>query len=202
MTAPERFADSQIPLAPRAPSIHDPLGHCAHRTRNSLRNCRSRRSRYSALRACRPCSGVAIELRPRCIDRRFSLRSIRQRLGDNVAHHDQTVLPHQLCGLDMQVVSTRIGDFGVNSPYAFLVAGALRLGQPVLVFLEVPRIFDLAAVGQRGQCDQAEIDATPAPQVWLSAISTCRLRYQRPRASCAKHPVLILPSTGRLRQSR
>src|SRR3989440_10977983 len=25
MTAPERFADSQIPLAPRAPSIHDPL---------------------------------------------------------------------------------------------------------------------------------------------------------------------------------
>src|ERR1700736_4771211 len=28
MTAPERFADSQIPLAPRAPSIHDPFGHC------------------------------------------------------------------------------------------------------------------------------------------------------------------------------
>src|SRR5437870_1794325 len=35
MTAPERFADSQIPLAPRAPSIHDPsviqgatLPHC------------------------------------------------------------------------------------------------------------------------------------------------------------------------------
>src|SRR4051795_5094726 len=25
MTAPERFADSQIPLAPRAPSIRDPL---------------------------------------------------------------------------------------------------------------------------------------------------------------------------------
>jgi len=24
MTAPERFADSQIPLAPRRPSIHDP----------------------------------------------------------------------------------------------------------------------------------------------------------------------------------
>src|SRR5450755_3433749 len=24
MAAPERFADSQIPLAPRAPSIHDP----------------------------------------------------------------------------------------------------------------------------------------------------------------------------------
>src|SRR5258706_15704288 len=29
MTAPERFADSQIPLAPRAPSIHDP--HLEHR---------------------------------------------------------------------------------------------------------------------------------------------------------------------------
>src|SRR4051795_2692943 len=25
MTAPERFADSQIPLAPRAPSIHGPI---------------------------------------------------------------------------------------------------------------------------------------------------------------------------------
>ena len=29
MTAPERFADSQIPLAPRAPSIHDPSLHFA-----------------------------------------------------------------------------------------------------------------------------------------------------------------------------
>ena len=28
MTAPERFADSQIPLASRAPSIHDPLVVC------------------------------------------------------------------------------------------------------------------------------------------------------------------------------
>jgi hypothetical protein len=28
MTAPERFADSQIPLAPRAPSIHDPTQTC------------------------------------------------------------------------------------------------------------------------------------------------------------------------------
>jgi hypothetical protein len=28
MTAPERFADRQIPLAPRAPSIHDPLRSC------------------------------------------------------------------------------------------------------------------------------------------------------------------------------
>src|SRR5712691_130918 len=27
MTAPERFADSQIPLAPRAPSIHDLMRH-------------------------------------------------------------------------------------------------------------------------------------------------------------------------------
>src|ERR1700722_9307099 len=28
MTAPERFADSQIPLAPRAPSIHEPKRRC------------------------------------------------------------------------------------------------------------------------------------------------------------------------------
>src|SRR6516165_4460282 len=31
MTAPERFADGQIPLAPRAPSIHDPLQTSAAR---------------------------------------------------------------------------------------------------------------------------------------------------------------------------
>src|SRR6476660_5481245 len=31
MTAPESFADSQIPLAPRAPSIHDPLRSSAAR---------------------------------------------------------------------------------------------------------------------------------------------------------------------------
>ena len=30
MTAPERFADSQIPLAPRAPSIHDPSATSAN----------------------------------------------------------------------------------------------------------------------------------------------------------------------------
>src|SRR5262245_21299749 len=30
MTAPERFADSQIPLAPRAPSIHDPQRKSAY----------------------------------------------------------------------------------------------------------------------------------------------------------------------------
>ena len=29
MAAPERFAESQIPLAPRAPSIHGPKRHFA-----------------------------------------------------------------------------------------------------------------------------------------------------------------------------
>lgn len=99
------------------------------------------------------------KLRPRRIDGRFSLRPIREGLGDNIANHDQTILPHQLRGLDMQVMPTRIGDFGVNSPYSFLVAGALRLRQRALVFLEVSRVFDLTAVGQRSQCAQAEIDA-------------------------------------------
>src|ERR1019366_7846075 len=40
MTAPERFADSQIPLAPRAPSIHDPSAtlavHCGNRFDGAL----------------------------------------------------------------------------------------------------------------------------------------------------------------------
>ena len=34
MTAPERFADSQIPLAPRAPSIHDPTADIGAGLRN------------------------------------------------------------------------------------------------------------------------------------------------------------------------
>jgi hypothetical protein len=34
MTAPARFADSQIPLAPRAPSIHDPCETLATAARN------------------------------------------------------------------------------------------------------------------------------------------------------------------------
>jgi hypothetical protein len=36
MTAPERFADSQIPLAPRAPSIHDPTETLASPDDNAL----------------------------------------------------------------------------------------------------------------------------------------------------------------------
>src|SRR5512146_434757 len=35
MTAPERFADSQLPLAPRAPSIHDPIRTLARSGANS-----------------------------------------------------------------------------------------------------------------------------------------------------------------------
>ena len=79
----------------------------------------------------------------------------------------------------MQVMSTRIGDFGVNSLYSFLVAGALRLGQRALVFLEVSRIFDLAAVGQRGQCAQAEIDANFAGSAGL-ALSNLDLQAEIP----------------------
>src|SRR5437016_12031546 len=48
MTAPERFADSQIPLAPRAPSIHDPLGRVVSvldRPRRYLRAARPRGAR-------------------------------------------------------------------------------------------------------------------------------------------------------------
>src|ERR1700680_748300 len=45
MTAPERFADSQIPLAPRAPSIHGP----PHRSASGRRPTRS-----EELRTLRP----------------------------------------------------------------------------------------------------------------------------------------------------
>ena len=36
MTAPARFADSQIPLAPRAPSIHDPTATLAAHCNNGF----------------------------------------------------------------------------------------------------------------------------------------------------------------------
>src|SRR2546423_14758685 len=47
MTAPERFADSQIPFAPRAPSIHDPSGATA-RTRPG--RCGRKRSASPSIR--------------------------------------------------------------------------------------------------------------------------------------------------------
>lgn len=64
-------------------------------------------------------------------------------------------------------MSPRIGDFGVNSPCAFLIASALRLGERVLIFLEVPRVFDLAAIGERGECAQTEINANFAGSAGL-----------------------------------
>src|SRR5271168_3779635 len=51
MTAPERFADSQIPLAPRAPSIHDLnatfalMASCANMAPRQYRSIRHRRGR-------------------------------------------------------------------------------------------------------------------------------------------------------------
>ena len=119
------------------------------------------------------------KLRPRCIDCRFSLRSIREILGDNIPDHDQTVLAHQLRGLDMQVMPTCICDFGVDTLNPFLIAGALRLRQGALVFLKVPRIFNLAAIGQRGKCAQAEIDANFAGSAGL-ALSNLNLQAEIP----------------------
>src|SRR4051794_21803291 len=54
MTAPERFADSQIPLAPRAPSIHDPQADMQPRA-GQLRPIGSRcyNSRSAPLAHCR-----------------------------------------------------------------------------------------------------------------------------------------------------
>ena len=79
----------------------------------------------------------------------------------------------------MQVMPTRTSDFGVNGPYSFLVVGALRFGQHGKVFLEVARVFDLAAVRQRGQCAQAEIDANFAGSAGL-ALSNLGLQAEIP----------------------
>src|SRR5215468_9932207 len=50
MTAPERFADSQIPLAPRASSIHDPIRFLADpKFRSAASPDLDSRMRYAAL---------------------------------------------------------------------------------------------------------------------------------------------------------
>ena len=67
----------------------------------------------------------------------------------------------------------------VDTLHPFLIAGALRLRQRALVFLEVPRIFDLAAIGQRSQCAQAEIDANFAGTAGL-ALSNLDLEAEIP----------------------
>src|SRR5258706_7073321 len=58
MTAPERFADSQIPLAPRAPSIHAPRAPSIHEPSETLaaRVCCDAQGgiSYSAVVGCDP----------------------------------------------------------------------------------------------------------------------------------------------------
>ena len=61
MTAPERFADSQIPLAPRAPSIHDPERSLAGpKSRTAARPCLD--PRQSAMLS--PWLGASDAIRP------------------------------------------------------------------------------------------------------------------------------------------
>src|SRR5258705_893845 len=55
MTAPERFADSQIPLAPRAPSIHDPRIEIAFAIQRHGRHGQERRCRQSLWGSCQSC---------------------------------------------------------------------------------------------------------------------------------------------------
>src|SRR6266852_1623405 len=70
MTAPERFADSQIPLAPRPPSIHDPKPTC--NSANSGPLCWTRR-RLNRLCHC-----------PSMLDEEFNDRAQRSMLqGDD-----------------------------------------------------------------------------------------------------------------------
>jgi hypothetical protein len=99
------------------------------------------------------------KLRPRCVDRGFSLRSIGQRFGSNVPDYNQSIFARQFRGQDVQVVPTHVGDFRVNRLYPSLFAGSLRIGEQCLVLFEMTRIVNLASIRQRGQCHQAEIDA-------------------------------------------
>ena len=80
------------------------------------------------------------KLRPRRIERRFSLRSIRKRFAIDIANHDQCVLLHDPGRLHMEEMAARVSDLRVDSPGSFLVSGALRLREIGLIFIEVPRV--------------------------------------------------------------
>jgi len=89
------------------------------------------------------------ERRPGRIERRLSLCSIRQRSALHIADDNQLVLPHERRRCFVQIILSCVGDLGMDCRHAFLVAGALRLRERGLVALEVFRVLDLAAVGQR-----------------------------------------------------
>jgi len=97
--------------------------------------------------------------RPRCIKRRFPLRSIRHRCGIYVADHHQLVLSHEIGRLHMQIVSTCVRDLGMDRPRALLVPGPLCNRERGLIALEVPWIRNFATIRQRRQRRQTKIDA-------------------------------------------
>src|SRR6516162_6940514 len=99
------------------------------------------------------------KLRPRCIERRFTLCSIRKRCCNYIADYDGRIFSHNLGRLHMQIMPTGIANLGMDRPCALLVSGALRSGERIFVSLEVARMLDLAAIRQGRQRRQAEIDA-------------------------------------------
>jgi hypothetical protein len=99
------------------------------------------------------------KLRPRSIDRGFSLRSIGQRSCNNVADYNQTVFTRQFRRNDMQVVPACVSDFRMNGLNPPPLPGALCLGKDALVFFEMTRILNLVSIRQRGERYQPKIDA-------------------------------------------
>src|SRR6516225_3299391 len=108
-------------------------------------------------------NGFVAEHRAKCrpgrIERRLSLRSIRQGSGFHIADDNQLVFLHECHRLLMQKILSRVGDLRVDCLSAFLVTSALCRCQRSFIFLKLLRVLDLATVGQCSQRAQAEIDA-------------------------------------------
>ena len=101
---------------------------------------------------------------PASVQHALGVRPAGQSLGIDVAHHDAAVRAHELCGNLVQEILPAIGNPGMDRLHTGLVAGALGARQSRLqIAKEAPRL-DLAAIGQRGQILEPEIDADGAPR--------------------------------------
>jgi hypothetical protein len=89
MTAPERFADSQIPLAPRAPSIHDP-------------------NRASSSKLIWP--GTAPEISEKCYlnTARENVQNLRKHTGESIMKYRCPKYRFLMTSMALMLISTQV----------------------------------------------------------------------------------------------
>ncbi len=153
--------------------------------------------------------GFVAELRPK-----LRPASIEHGLGQagrgksgsiDVSDADERILTHEPPREFVQEMPATMKDLGIQSLYSVLAPATLRAGEPLGVSREVARVAYLLSCGESEQILETEGRLLPllgAMKSLRSATLSSRFRYQRPRASCAKLPLRISPSTGRLSHRR